>query len=220
MSYYLNLKSISIMAYKDMLKTDILIPSWMILRENIDDNFDVLINQGLSNMALLKDAVKTKKKIQSLSDKTKIDFDYLNILRRQINSYHSPARKICDYPTISDKSKEILEAIGIIASDKLYDFMQISDNFKALKNSIDEKELTHITSLMDVSRLRYVSALYATTQVHSGCDSIEKIAESDPKELFDRIMQVNKENNFYKGNLGPTDIKFLIQDAKLFVKYK
>ena len=42
MGYYIDLKSISIDTYKEILQTTELIPSWKVLKENIDKNLDVI----------------------------------------------------------------------------------------------------------------------------------------------------------------------------------
>lgn len=42
MRYYIDLERISIDQYKEILKSADLIPSWMILKENIDKNLDII----------------------------------------------------------------------------------------------------------------------------------------------------------------------------------
>ena len=44
MGYYIDLTRISIDEFKDILRSIELIPSWKILVENIDDNFDLIKN--------------------------------------------------------------------------------------------------------------------------------------------------------------------------------
>ena len=57
MGYYIDLESISIDAYKEILKTADLIPSWMVLKENIDENLDIIKKHNIKNIGELKEAI-------------------------------------------------------------------------------------------------------------------------------------------------------------------
>ena len=65
MGYYIDLKSISIDNYKEILKTTELIPSWKVLEEDIDKNLDII------------------KKYNELKDKIKIYETIINGLSMQ-----------------------------------------------------------------------------------------------------------------------------------------
>ena len=57
MSYYIDLKEISIDQYKEVLRSADLLPSWMPLRENIDENLNALKRQGIHNINELLDNI-------------------------------------------------------------------------------------------------------------------------------------------------------------------
>ena len=90
MSYYIDLKAIPIDEYNKSLKAADLLPSRMLLKENIDDIFHTLKTQNLETAADIQSALKNKKKVQDFSNKTGISEDYLKVLVREVNS--TPAK--------------------------------------------------------------------------------------------------------------------------------
>ena len=64
MGYYIDLASISMDEYEETLKSADLLPSRMILKENIDDVFENIKTQKIKNLDELRTALKSKKKLQ------------------------------------------------------------------------------------------------------------------------------------------------------------
>ena len=85
MGYYIDLKSMSIDKYKEVLKTTELIPSWKVLGENIDKNLDIIKNQHIENLDELLSALKDKDKIQEFSKQSGLPANYLEVLKRIVN---------------------------------------------------------------------------------------------------------------------------------------
>jgi hypothetical protein len=56
--------------------------------------------------------------------------------------------------------------------------------------------------------------------VRSGYDSIEKIAEADAEDLHKAIIATNRGQQLYKGNVGDSDAQFLVDDAKVFLRFR
>ena len=136
----MNLTKINIQKYKTFLKAQYLIPSRQILHESIDENFKTLENSGLKNLSDLKQAISTSAKIEKLSQKTGIQAEYLNILRRElgtfdkqgvgierINGIGTQATKVfyeAGYKTIEDianaAKEDMLEKITAVNDEKQY----------------------------------------------------------------------------------------------------
>jgi len=87
MGYYIDLKIISIDEYKEILKASDLLPSRLILKDNIDSNFDLIKNQKVQNVDELLNLLKNKKKLQDFSRQSGLHDDYLMILIREIKRY-------------------------------------------------------------------------------------------------------------------------------------
>lgn len=214
MGYYIDLSKISIAAYKSMLKTNYLIPSQRILREAIDERFDAIEALGIKNMAMLKQALKNKKSSIEFAKQSNIPENYVIVLRREIHSRHPSARKIIDYPDINASVKAELCDMDIKTSLNLYNAICTDQDKLAKKLNISNEQITHLAKLMDVTRLRYVSPIFATLLVYSDFDTVEKISKAAPEILYNQIGAVNKDKKLFKGKLGLNDAKFLIEDTQ------
>ena len=215
MGYYIDLREISLDAFRRKLETTDLLPSQKILKEKMDEGFNVLKAQGIKNMYELQQALKTKAKVNQFAQATLLPIDYLIVLRREVNSYHPQARKIKDFPCLEERIKKGLENIGIQTTVELYDKIATKDERNKLKKQLNmaEEEVLLLAKLTDVSRIRYVNQAFATLLVHSDYDTVEKIKKADDQELYDKLIQFNKEKRYFKGNIGLKDMKFFIEDT-------
>ncbi len=68
MGYYIDLRSISLEKYKEILKNTDLIPSWKVLEKDIDENLNILIKQNVKNLDELLITLKDKDKIQEFAN--------------------------------------------------------------------------------------------------------------------------------------------------------
>jgi len=216
MPYYKDLSKLSIEQYKEKLKSANLIPSWKILLENIDLWFKYLEKQKINNVEELAQVLKTKTKVQKFSEVTGIPVDYLTILRREINSHKPSPRKLKDFTTIKDSTKQKLEEIGIKNTEQLYtNIITIeSRNTLKIKTNLSDEEVIKIAKLTDLCRLRYVNHTFATVLIHTKFDTIENIQNANSQEVYEAVIEANKDNRFYKGKIGVKDMKFLVDDSQ------
>ena len=217
MGYYLRLSKITLDDYKDMLINGRLIPSMKILRENIDSVFRSLASMGINTMEELYIQLKTKKKAEDFAKQVGIDKEYVIVLRRSVSSFIPPLRKLSDYPCVDENMEKRFAFLNLKTSKDLYEYFVDTPFEEAIKElELDIKGLTYLKRLMDVTRLRYVSAIIATVLVESGYDSVKKIACAEQMSLHETFHNTNQELQLYKGKLGKNDVLFLIEDAKLY----
>lgn len=216
MGYYIDLSNIPLDELKDKLKSSRLLPSQMILIDDIDRKFETLKAHGMENMFVLQLALKNKDKVNSFSKQTSLPVDYLTVLRREVNSYHPQARKLKDFAVLSSKTKKMLEDMGIKTTPQLYDKVVTKADRNNLKNEldVDDREMLILVKLCDVSRLRYVNPGFASLLVNSNYDTVEKIKNADFNELYENLMRVNENKKFYKGRINLKDMEFLVNDIK------
>ncbi len=217
MNYYRDLSKITLENYKTQLLNHHLLPSWQILLEDIDQNFKKIELAGITNQAQLATALKTTKKAKEFAEQNQIFEKYCIVLRREVLSHQPPPRNLVEYPTLSDETKQILQQSGYKTSVDIFPEL-ISKTTRKLfseKTSISLQIIEQLTHLIDVTRLRYVSPIFATLLVEAGADTILKIAQQNPIELKEKIETVNQEQNLSKTTLGINDALFLIQDAQL-----
>lgn len=216
MGYYIDLSKITLYEFKTKLKTTDLLPSQQILKEFLDERFQVLKSQKIDNIQELQEKIKNKKKINDFAHETSLSVDYLTVLRRYINSLHPQARKIKDFDSISRRTKKRLEDLGIKTTPQLYDRLITKSDRDILKKDlkVDNEEILVLTKLADVCRLRYVNPAFATLLVNSDYDSVEKIRNSDYQELYEQLTKINEEKKFYKGKINLKDMKFLVNETE------
>lgn len=216
MGYYIDLERISIDDYKKILKTADLIPSWMVLKENIDANLDILKKHNIQNVAELKKTLKTKGNVQEFSKKSGLSEQYLTVLRRVINGYHPKPNRIQDFLCIAEDIVLKLKTLGIKNTLQLYSEIVTANkrNEFARKTGIDRHDIMTLTKLTDLSRIRWVNHTFSCVLLEAGYDTAKKVAHADYHELYDTIRQLNKERNLYKGNIGAHDMKRCVEAAQ------
>lgn len=216
MGYYIDLEKISIDKYKRILKVADLIPSRMILKENIDENLEILKKHKFQNLDELQKALKNKHKLQELSNQFGISVRYLEVLRAEINGYRQKPNRIKDFACIDEDIVHKLEALGLENTFKLYEEVLTTEKRNELskRTGIDQNEIIKLTKLTDLSRIRWVNHTFAYVLLEAGYDTAKKVAEADYNEMYKTIKQLNEEKEIYKGNIGAHDMKLCVRSAQ------
>jgi len=216
MGYYIDLKSLNIDQYKNILKSADLLPSRMILKNNIDDIFNAIKKQKIENLEELQATLKNKTKLQGFSNISGIEEGYLKILIREIKSYRQSPNKIEDFPGISENVILKLKNIGIKNTLQIYDKILTLQSRKQLSNQIEisENEILRLTKLTDLSRIRWVNHTFAYVLLKAGYDTAEKVADADCTELYEKVKKLNAEREIYKGHIGLHDMTLCVEAAK------
>lgn len=216
MGYYIDLETISIDEYKTILKSAILIPSWMVLKEDINENLELIKRNGIQNLGELQQVLKNKSKLQAFSKQSGLSENYLNVLRRVVNGYHPKPNKIKDFPETSEDIILKLEQIGIKNTRHLFNEIKTPKNRKQLseRTGIAENDIFRLAKLTDLSRIRWVNHTFAFVLYEAGYDTAEKMANADYRELYETIKQLNAERKIYNAHIGPNDMKMCIASAK------
>ena len=216
MGYYIDLGNISVDHYKEILRSADLIPSWMVLKENIDENLDAIKNQGISNLDELQKALKSKDKVQEFSRQSGLPTDYLNVLRRVVNGYHPKPNRFRDFPNLTEEIVQKLEASGFKNTLHLYDEVLTPEkrNNLAEKSKIDKGDVLKLAKLTDLSRVRWVNHTFAYVLLEAGYPTAESVAHADYQQMYETIRALNKEREIYKGNIGAHDMKMCVEAAQ------
>jgi hypothetical protein len=214
MGYYIDLSTISIGEYKTKLEESDLLPSRIILKEDINERFNRLENQGIKTVYELQQALKTKKKLQGFSTISGLPEAYLTILIREVNSLHPKPNKLRDFPDLSEDMILRLEKEGIKNTLQLFDKVVTQESRRDLgeQTGINEKDILELTKLTDLSRIRWTGAVFARLLFESGYDTVEKVSRADYEKLYETLIQINQAQKYTKGKFGLNDIK-LCADA-------
>ena len=216
MGYYIDLETISLDDYKKKLESAYLPPSRTILKKNLDERFGYFKGIGVKNVKELIQLLKKKAKLTELS---KVDFfseEYVTILLRELNSTLPKPNKIADFIFVSQEVRSKLEKVGIFNTEMLFNkVVKKSDRHHlAEETEITNSDLLEVTKLADLSRIKWVGVTYAQILYDLGVDTVEKVADSEPKDLHTRINEMIKERNIFKGSIGLNDVNILIESAR------
>lgn len=219
MSYGFDLTKVTLDRFKAVIQTGYLIPSMRMLRENIDSQFDVIESHGVTLVSDLGKRIPNQKKADAFAEHTGIDVAYVTALRRLISSYKPKPRKLDEFPNIGDDQLRVMEKEGLKTSKTLWEYLQTEDP-RDVQECLDlsEAELQRVWALMEVTQLRYVSPLFATAMVMCDHGSIAVIAKTEPTRFLQALLTVNKAHSIYGGNIGDTDVQFLIDDARFYLE--
>ena len=91
MSYYINADKVNLEDLLTRITETDLVPSRVLLLENIKENFNKLKTNGILTLAEFRKSVKNSKKIAPLANKTNISEEYLTLLRREVEGYFPKA---------------------------------------------------------------------------------------------------------------------------------
>ncbi len=216
MGYHIDLKSISIDKYKEVLKSTNLIPSRMILKENTSNNLDIIKSHNIQNLEVLQKTLRDKNKLQELSKKFGISVRFLEVLRVEINGYLRKPNRIKDFSCIDEGIVLGLEKLGLKNTMKLYEEVLTKEKRNELSNKtgISKKDIMQLTKLTDLSRIRWVNHTFAYVLLEAGYDTVEKVANADYMQMYEVIKKLNEERKIYNAHIGANDMKLCIQSAK------
>ncbi|MEW7289963.1 DUF4332 domain-containing protein [Aquimarina sp. 2304DJ70-9] len=223
MGYDIDVSKISIEEYKDIIESSHLIPSWTMLKENIE-HLGTIKKQGIHNLQELQKILKRKDQLLEFSKHSGLPEPYLNVVRRMINGYIRKPNRIKDFPETSEEIISKLEKKGIKNTRHLFEKVITQEDRAQLskQTGISNTEILRLTKLTDLSRIRWVNHTFAYVLYEAGYNTLEKTANANPDLLYKEIKQLNAERKFYPAHIGLNDMKMLVECAKMLpldIKY-
>ena len=221
MSFHIDTTQILFDELVRRIKATDLVPSRMLLLDDIDQKMKVLKMHGVTTVSDLRQQIKNAKQIDIVSNKTGIDARYLNLLRREVESYFAKPIKLKAFSWIAEAELSKLANGKIDNTAKLLDAAK--NNFKQQElldaTGIKKKTLDELLKLSALTRIQWVNHNMARMLVLSGYDSLEKIIGANPETLCENLNVISKTYNFYQESIGLRDIKRLITAAKYLIDW-
>jgi hypothetical protein len=210
--YHINLEKYSLQQFKQNLESREMIPSRVILKEALDERFEILQNRGISNLKELIEALKTKQKIELFSKETGLSVEYLTILNREAKSYLPNPIRLDKFPGIDPKYIRRLEDSGIKNSRQL--FNQATNKAErhqlAHRINVPTEIMDELVCLSDLSRAYGVGPVFARIIYDVGIKTIQEFVEHTAEEFI----QIYEEKEQKKADFGIGEIQFSIDLAK------
>lgn len=186
MAYNLDLSNISVDEYKQLLKSQNLLPARKILLDNIDINFELIAKQNINNIEQLKKHLATPQKISSFAALTGIAQDYLIILKRETGSLEQKPVLIDSFPNIDKTLILDLKRKGIKTSKDYYESEYFNSN--------------ELSCLCDLVRINGVGAVAAKAFYEASYRSVLDVACADAADMLKRVTDINKKEIIIKRN--------------------
>ncbi|TAL33632.1 MAG: DUF4332 domain-containing protein [Spirochaetes bacterium] len=215
MPYYIDAEKTNLDDLQKRIEETDLIPSRSSLTVNIEDNFEKLKAQGFLTLWDLRKELKYSKNIPSLSKKTGVDYDYLVLLRREIEGYFPKPLPLCAFDGFQKGEIEKLEKCGLKNSVLLHEALDSAKKRSEIsaRTGIAGTRIDIFYSLIDLTRIQWISPIAAGMLVAAGYDTIKRVSQADADELYNALDRVNKERNFFKGKIGLRDVKRIVKAA-------
>lgn len=205
MKYNLDLESLSVKEYKELLKKQNLLPGRRVLLQDIDKNFSCFETLGIITIAQLKKRLSTPAKIVALAGSNSIMENYLVLLKREVGSLEQKPVLLASFPDINPLLIAELGAVGLKNS---------KEYFESKHSQTDE-----LFCLCDLVRINGVGPVAAKVFYEAGYKSVKNVAQADASCMLNKVSKVNEKQHYYKAKLGQKDMQFCIDFALLLEKY-
>ena len=215
-NYFVDTTKFSIDKFRNILKTKDILPGRIVLRDDIDERFDLLKSKGINSLNDLLEVLKTKPKVDRFSKDSGLTIDYLTILRREANSYVSVPIRLTEMPIVETNIIDKLLSIGIKDSKQLFDNASKRSNREKLVNKykLDSDKLIELVQLCDLVRITGVGPVFARIIFDSGIKTVEEFLSFDSADLFERLIKTNNEKGLTKAKFTIKDIEYCIELGK------
>ncbi len=211
MAYHMDDGKVTLDALLLRIKDTDLVPSRALLLDGIDENFSKLKERGIQTVSELRKAVKTPKSIDAIAAKTGIGIEYLTLLRREVEGYFPKTFPLTDFNWIDPRALTALSAKGYKDAASLYNALEASG--KAQVFGTEDAFSDELSSLVSLTSIQWVSPLTAKMLYDAGYNTVRSVAAADAEALCRSLEALNAANTYFKGNIGPRDIRRLIKAA-------
>lgn len=218
--YYLDFQNYPLHTWQEELQKASLLPSRQLLKENLESRFNILTKNGISNLQELMDALKTPKKTRDFASVTGLPEEYLLLLRREVRSLKPSPVNLSKFPGINQGVIKKLEAIGIRTTRQLFKRVKTPPSREELADElkVGREEILELTSLTDLSRVKWVGPVFARMFLDSGVDTVDKLSEAKAHPFYEKLMELNREKEYTKARFIKSDLVLCIEFAKKIPK--
>ncbi|MFO7680197.1 MAG: DUF4332 domain-containing protein [Chloroflexota bacterium] len=215
MGYYMDAENMSLSALQQRIESTDLVPSRVSLLQGIGATMAALAQHGMNTTADLRTALKTNKRLEAVAQATGISADYLVLLRREVESYFPKPFPLKEFTWLPGEDIARLEANGVGQTAVFYQICHDPERMAELENAaqVDAATLETLTHLCGLTRVQWVSPMFARMLLEAGYDSAAAVAAADAEALHAALLQINEGDRYFKGKIGLRDIKRLIHAA-------
>ena len=217
--YGIDPTQISLEEFRELTASRRMLPSRLMLQEQMERRFGVLHRHGMEHLGDLLKILGSKSKIEDFSRRTGLSTDYLVLLKREAGSYLARPFPLSAFPGISFEYIELLKSRGIRSTRDFYEKLQTrqeQSEFSAA-SGIPPYRLLEIFTLCELSRITGVGGVFARILYEAGIRSAKDFASLDPSALLERSRKVIEKYGYEAGKLGEKDMQYGIIYARVLM---
>lgn len=213
--YYMNLEKFSLDKFMQILKTEEMLPARQILKEDIEERFDVLTSMGILHLKDLIDALNTKQKIEDFVKRSGLSKKYLVILGREARSFKPKVVPLREMLGIDEEVVDKLESVGITHSKHLFTRGRTKEEREKLSaaTGVPIDELLELVKLSDLARIRGLGGAFVRLFYEAGADTIEMLSNWEPEKLSREVVMLNKDREITKWVPSIKDVRQYVEMA-------
>lgn len=217
MPYYLDFTKLKLDFLEKRLSEEDLIPSQLPLREGLTEKLELLDSVGIRTLSDLNEAIQKDTSRNALSGGIGMSTEYLKLLARVLRAYTPKATKLATYPNTDVQVISKLAQQGIKDSYTLWTAASGSMNRTRLAADTDIplEKLSTMVCLSDLSRIQWVSPLFARLIFDAGFKTVADVACAQAQELMTKISIINQKEKLFNGKIGERDMGRLVYLASL-----
>ena len=218
-NYHIDATKVSLEKLQKRIEATDLIPSRVPLMEGIAEKFLLLRTFGISTLADLRKALKTKKTVSVMSEKTGVNEKYLLLLRREIEGYFPKPCAIDSFNWLPADDLEKLKNSGITTTMDIFVSFASSLRREAVcgNTGADPATVAILYQLSDLTRIQWTSPTTARMLLAAGYTGAVQVARANAEQLYHDLECSNSEKKLFKGTIGLRDVKRLIFAALALV---
>lgn len=211
-SYYIDFNTFTLDKLKQSLKGRAMIPSRVLLKEDMDERFKLLRKRGITNLSELIAALKSKEKVSTFSKESGLTEEYLTILKREASSYHPNPIALDKFPGASKETCQKLAEVGIKNTKQLFTEAKIKGDLQAVvtTSGADFDSVEELLGLSDIGRLYGVGPVFARMIYDTGVTSVAEFVKYSGSEFVALYEKVTGK----KADFSSADINFSLEIAR------
>ena len=188
MAYPLDLSTISLERFQEILTTFELLPSRKVLADHMAEVVARLGAEDVTDLDALRKLLADKKRYPELAERLGVDGDYLIILNREVNAYKTKALTLARLEVFSDEELTALAGAGITSTKHLYERCCLKAERENLVSDlgIDLARLENALKMANLIRVNGAGPSFARFFIEIGLTRPEDFRDIDPVEIADR----------------------------------
>ncbi len=209
MPYTLDLKTITLQRFAEILTTFELLPSRQVLADHIASVVSLLASDGVVDLEGLRRLLSKKEIYPELAQRLAVDESYLVLLNREVNAYRTKPTPLGKLEVFCEHELAALADAGITSTKHLYDRCCGKAERKALTTDlgIESGRLDKALKMANVVRINGAGPAFARFFLEIGLSRPEDFHDADPGHIADRYNESIADDPSLR-KLRPEDIDY------------